>query len=135
MDGDVTFELPQGTVRVEREGQWIEAMYVRESDPAWRYHDAAGHEHYYQEIEGELKYPTLEYVPVVGHCADCGEDVDDGFYRCAKCKEPITPGTRTPAPRYIITSERYTLNGEPSTKAEVDKIVYEFMKDKEAKDG
>lgn len=72
-------------------------------DPAWRFVDAAGHEHYYRDDPLHV-WPTLTWVPVpAGWCEDCGEVHDDGEWQCPACGEVILPGMlpAPPWPEYV----------------------------------
>lgn len=83
-------------------------------DKNWRYTDARGHVH-----EWDDGYPTLRWViDEVTWCADCREEHEHGHYECALCGERIEPGTTGPVTHLIEGAPSYMLNGEPITESE-----------------
>lgn len=93
-----------------------------EPDPAWRYTDKAGHEHYRYE-HGPEPYPTLAWVvDQTYYCPDCRDDHEEGHYECPVCCEHVAPGTRSAQPYSVpglwhgeVTApngDRYVLTGE-----------------------
>lgn len=94
---------PNIELEVNRPGEWVETM-TTEPDPGWRYKDAAGHGHYYDD-----GFPTLTWVSepcTMGHGEDCDSE---GHWECPLCREWVNPGTRMSKPVFISGPTSYVL--------------------------
>lgn len=137
MNESETLNVGGVTIEIQRDVQRFDGM-GPETDPAWRYVDRKGHKHY--ATRGEYQYPTLKWV-VTGTdgCTPdcCGETWDVGEYRCPECDEVIVPGTRWSAPRTLITSENYFIDGKLATKEEIYECIehYRALKEEEEERG
>jgi hypothetical protein len=95
------------------------------ADPAWRFTDAAGHEHY----RAENDYPTLRFVLDSSKrwwCADCHEEhiEEHGHYECAQCGETVVPGEKTDTyHRYQPGRRAAYLNGQPISEDRARTII------------
>lgn len=95
-----------------------------QADRSWRFTDATGHEHYWQD-----GYPTLVDVPVGEPYWD--DDLEtfeqDTKLVCAICGEEIHPGMTVDTFRRMVPGRRtYTFNGEPITKERFEQIAEEW---------
>jgi hypothetical protein len=98
---------------------------------SWRYTDAAGHEHYWQD-----GYPTL--VTVVDSvvepywCEDCQEHHDEGdegawHLECPQCHEEIRPGLTGPSlfREFAPGRTSWWLDGQPIDEATARRLYDE----------
>lgn len=95
-------------------------------DPAWRFVDAAGHEHTYVD----QTYPTLVWVVdqedyVVIEDGYPEEYPGEGHYECGECGEVVTPAQIGPSPyrEFVPGVVSYFLDDEPITEDEYRAIV------------
>lgn len=95
---------------VEHGWQTVWSMYP-EPDPRWRFTDAAGHEHYYDEGSwGDDAYPTLRALYDKDHeCYLCRGDDYEPFlgYECRECGEAVTPGMITGPHSVVIAGQQH----------------------------
>lgn len=95
---EIEFEITHEEIRSE----------LPEWDPNWRYVDRAGHGHFGSSEAGK-PLPTLVWTITRTYwCEDCGDEHDEGEWRCPHCEEAITPGTRPFTPRLIETGRTFT---------------------------
>ncbi|MFG6300509.1 hypothetical protein [Streptomyces rochei] len=118
--------LEGGTLEFENDGEWVTSN-LPEPDPQWRGADSNGHEHYAaQADEGPVTYPTLTQVAGEPYwCSDCQDEHVDTWLECPLCGEKVTPGTRSPRPKWISTGSRYYWNGEPISHERANEIIAE----------
>ncbi|MFF0588369.1 hypothetical protein ACFYWD_20630 [Streptomyces sp. NPDC003781] len=118
--------LEGGTLEFENDGEWVVSD-LPERDPEWRGRDSNGHEHYAaQSGEGPVTYPTLAEVAGEPYwCVDCQDEHVDTWMECRICGEKVTPGTRSPRPKWISTGARYYWNGEPISDERANEIIAE----------
>jgi hypothetical protein len=86
-----TLTVGPWTIEVCRE---MHEVYSNSPTPAkdWRFIDAAGHGHFWQD-----GYPTLRWASVpctMGHGDDCDAE---GWWECRLCAEHISPGMKPPS--------------------------------------
>jgi hypothetical protein len=112
---------PQVSYNVNQGVTWVSVMDSREPDPRWKFTDAAGHEHAYDEDD---KTPTLKAVIIADWwCATCNDEHDDVELQCAQCGEAIVPGTRAGPDRIAIPGVREVyLENVPLTAAEQEEL-------------
>jgi hypothetical protein len=108
MDTTVTGEF--GTLRAEVEMIDVTSRGPR-PDKAWRYTDAAGHQHFWRD-----GWPTLEWLVTERYwCEDCQDEHAEGEWICPLCEEVITPNMVGPSmfKERIPGLTSYYLNDEP----------------------
>jgi hypothetical protein len=118
MTGKITGDFGELIIEVDR----VEVTSnLPRPDPAWRYTDEHGHEHYW-----ENGYPTLTRVNEEPYwCEDCNDEHTDSHFECPICGETVSPGSTGPSGfrEFIPGLTSYRLNGQPISKERADEIV------------
>ena len=99
--------LQLGPWEITRETEQIPVMSnLPTRDEQWRFIDAAGHGHFWQD-----GYPTLKTVEVECYCSAVDEEHTVSHFECPHCGEVIEPGTKPPSPfpTYINGPTRVSL--------------------------
>lgn len=118
-------EIQQGNdvFSVEREPPQSYSTWSPRADPAWRFTDAAGHEHRWHGREPSASLPTLVLVEdePTEHYPD-GDPIPASHYECLQCREVIVPGTVVDTSPFYVPARPedhgYYVNGQRVTLAE-----------------
>ncbi len=104
----------------------IPVWYLSDIDGGWRFTDAAGHLHHC-EYDAADHYPTLTRVVEETYwCENCGDEHEASRLECRQCGEAIAPGTTGPGVKYVSGITTFTLNGEPVSREEAQRVVAEW---------
>lgn len=125
-----TFGGPLGTLRIVTDQIEVTSNLPR-PDRNWRYTDAAGHEHRYDD-----GYPTLVRVGEGPYwCPDCHDEHEDSHWECPICHEEISPALTGPPPgrEFIPGMTEYFLDGEPISKERAESILAEYQAAEQAR--
>jgi hypothetical protein len=106
--------------RLEVKREVIEVTSLMELDPSWSFTDKAGHVHRAAVLGDIVAVPgTLCYVIDV--------EATDGYpecghHECAKCRERVAPGYRTPPyRRYVHGRDVYLIDGREASREDFEK--------------
>lgn len=109
-----------GTLRIETEMIDVTSAGPR-PDKSWRYTDAQGHQHRWDD-----GWPTLEWFVTERYwCEDCEDGHTEGEWICLLCEEVIQPGMLGPSMHreYVPGLISAYLNDEPISGDEAQRLI------------